>query len=117
MAGRLPHDYLATFFASLHTTNSEFTFDVLFKFVTKTIMLLEQGSISATEKTGSNANTRANKITVHMINSTQSSPVESKPPDGAVMNEATMKPKVCMLNCVSCVKVYIMQDNVTSLQC
>ena len=86
----------------MQTTNSKLPFEVLFKFVTKTIVLLEQGAISGTEKTANKANTRLNKAVTRIASTTQTTDIESKPPDGAVTNDAAMKPKVYIKPCLMC---------------
>ena len=44
MTACLPSDYTKSFFIDIQNSNSDFTLEVLFKSVTKTLMLLDQGT-------------------------------------------------------------------------
>ena len=47
-------------------------------------------------------NTRMNKAATHIVSTTQTTTVESKPPDGTMTNELATKPKVYIKPCLMC---------------
>ena len=76
----MPKDHANKFLANIQATNAKFTFDALFKFVTRTITLLEGGILPGGGMSkGAGATThRTNRENVRQVNAIQSALSEEK---------------------------------------